>query len=357
MLSQWAGCYRFLYNKTVSLLTNPNNKTNKSYNTLRYRLTTVKSQKTKKLNTFFFNKPWLESCPTSIRKYAIKEATSNLKSCYTNLKNKNIQKFTSPYKTKKNEHLKGYSLPLEKNNVKKDKDRLLIFSEEFRYYGTKQLHKLIPNMRPDMDCRIQKSAYDEYFLIVYYTCKQRKSVSKEYTNPVSIDPGIRKFMTTYSLNESYLIGNRWSTKIMELLLQLDKEKDIRKQRRLRKRIYYLKKEMHDQTANLLCKSYDLILMPKLDTKGLSACKSRRLRTKTVRQMMNAGHSKFFTRLKEKCWEHGCRFLEVKEHYTSQTCPCCGTLNKCNETYTCKECKFKHDRDMVGALNILLKAVR
>lgn len=363
---QWAGCYRFLYNKTIGLLTNKKNKTVRKYNVLRYRLTTIKNQKTKKINSFFSNKKWLESCPTAIRKYAIKEATSNLQSCFTNLKNKNIKSFSAPFKTKKKEIQKGYSFPLEKTTIKKDKNKLLIYSEEYRYYGTKQLHKLIKKDQPDMDCRIQKSAYNEYFLIVYYTVKQRTPVKKEFINPVSIDPGIRKFITTYSMQESYMIGNRWSHKIMEVLLKLDKEKDPKKQKKYRKRVMYLKKELHYQTANLLSKKYDLLLMPKLDTKKLSEkysirnnkkFYSRRLKTKTVREMMNAGHCKFFDRLKDKAWEHGCKFLEVKEHYTSQTCPYCGTLNKCNETYKCKNCKFCHDRDMVGALNIMLKAVR
>ena len=98
-------------------------------------------------------------------------------------------------------------------------------------------------------------------------------------------------------------------------------------------------------------------MPKLDTGKLSQKQTRRLRTKTVRAMLNAGHSTFFKCIKEKCWEHGSKFLHVKEDYTSQTCPCCGHLNKCNEVYKCKDCEFHHDRDLVGALNILLKAVR
>ena len=74
-------------------------------------------------------------------------------------------------------------------------------------------------------------------------------------------------------------------------------------------------------------------------------------------MLQAGHSKFFDTLKDKCWENGSHFLHVKEDYTSQTCPCCGTLNKCNEFFKCKNCSFSHDRDIIGSLNIMLKAVR
>ena len=359
-LDQWAGCSRFLYNKTIALLTNKKN-TVKSENQLRYRLTTVKSQKTKKRNSFFNNRPWLEECPTSIRKGSVYEAKANLQACFTNLKAGNIKKFSNPFRTKKNERLRGYSYPVEKNNIKKEGDKLFVFQDilgEMRYYGTKQLHKLIQDDRPFLDCRIQKSAYKEYFLVIPYVIKA-KEPKQVFSNPVSIDPGIRKFVTTYAPvnEESYMIGNRWTSTIMQLLLKLDKEKNPKKQRRLRKRVFYLKKEMQDKTANFLAKRYDLILMAKLETGKLSRKQTRRLRTKTVREMLNAGHSRFFERLKDKCWEHGSKFMQVREEYTSQTCPCCGRLNKCNEVYNCKSCGFKHDRDMVGALNILLKAVR
>lgn len=43
---------------------------------------------------------------------------------------------------------------------------------------------------------------------------------------------------------------------------------------------------------------------------------------------------------------------VPENYTSQTCPNCQDKNKPkNRVYKCKSCKFKDDRDIVGAKNI------
>jgi putative transposase len=99
------------------------------------------------------------------------------------------------------------------------------------------------------------------------------------------------------------------------------------------------------------------MMPKLETKKLVIKAERKLTTKTVRSLLNAGHSEFYNILKDKCWESGVRFLECREDYTSQTCPDCGSLNKCNETYHCKQCGFQNDRDVVGALNILLKGVQ
>jgi putative transposase len=241
-----------------------------------------------------------------------------------------------------------------------------------RYYGTKQLRKLMPKIRPEMDCKIQKNAFGEYFLIVPYNCVQRKKVSTECVNPVVGDPGIRKFLTTYAPNarEAYMFGNRWAETLLSNLVKLDslysklskehgalKEKLKKDIKVLRKRILNLKIEMRYKCANFLASNYDLVMMPKLDTGKLCIKANRRLTTKTARCLLNAGHAMFFKTLKDKCWEHGTKFLHVREEYTSQTCPQCGCLNKCNEVYRCKECSFVHDRDIVGAFNILLKGIR
>ena len=379
-LNRWAGCVRFLYNKTIALLTNPKNKTIRSEYDLRDRLCTLKSRATEKENSFYRNKPWLKTCPKSIKQGAIGDARSNLKSCFTNHKNKNIKKFRSPFRTKKNEQLRGWSYSLEKNNISKKGDQLFIFPtllKDMKYFGTKQLHKIIPEAKPMMDCKIQKNAFGEYFLIVPYKCIPQKP-KKTCEKPVAVDPGIRKFATTYAPNqeESFMLGNRWATKITEVCLQLDKlysskaktktavDKQPRRKRAIkmainikRKRITHLKQELHYQCANFISKRYDLIMMPKLEAGKLCMKKNRRLTTKTARSFLNAGHGKFFDILKDKCWQNGSHFLHSREEYTSQTCPNCGCLNKCNETYQCKKCHFKNDRDIVGAFNILLKGVR
>ena len=359
-LNQWAGCTRFVYNKTIAMMTNKKNKTLRDEYKLRDRLVTFKNRKTKKINSFYLNKPWLKQCPKNIKQGAVKDAISNLQSCYTNLANKNITQFKAPFRTKKNEISKGWCFSLEKASIHKKGNSLFIFQTklgEMRYYSTKQLHKLLPSDIPKYDCKIQKSMFGEYFLIIPYNCKP-KSLVKEIINPVAIDPGIRKYLTTYAPNskESYVMGNRWSTLVMQKCLDLDKlekKKDKKKITKLRKQVYNLKRELKYKCANFIAKEYDLVMIPKLKIEG----KCRKLTNKTVRSLANAGHCGFFDILKGKCWEHGKHFLHVREEYTSQTCPCCGQLNKCNEIYKCKTCDYHQDRDITGAFNILLKGVR
>ena len=65
----------------------------------------------------------------------------------------------------------------------------------------------------------------------------------------------------------------------------------------------------------------------------------------------------------------CRFLtfsaspivvDVTEEYTSKTCSKCGHIHKKlggSKRFTCPSCGHKLDRDLNGAFNILLKALR
>ncbi|MFM2393169.1 MAG: hypothetical protein RLZZ546_1151, partial [Bacteroidota bacterium] len=110
--------------------------------------------------------------------------------------------------------------------------------------------------------------------------------------------------------------------------------------------------------NIISKSATLILYPKLESKNLSLKNERTLTTKTVRKMLNLGHCNAFNKLKNKCLENGSTLLQVGEHYTTQTCHCCGKLNKCNNEriFNCS-CGYKAERDLNGALNILLKNIK
>jgi putative transposase len=48
-----------------------------------------------------------------------------------------------------------------------------------------------------------------------------------------------------------------------------------------------------------------------------------------------------------------------EDYTTQTCGKCGNLDKeigSKKVYECKICKYKEDRDLNGARNVLLRYI-
>lgn len=372
-LAKMAGCYRYTYNKTIAAAT-ARGSTHKDKYRLRDRLVTLKTRGKTATNSFFTNKPWLLECPKSVRGNAVMQAVANLKACHSNKKAGNIKAFKSPYMSKKHQASYGWTLQLDAANVKRDGDVLYVLKNvlgSIRYRRTKQLHKLIPGAQADHGCKIQKSRYNEYFLVVPVPVMKR--VAQPKAQVVAVDPGVRKFLTTYSPDGEYAewIGRGHADRILELLQAYDRlqaalahaqcsgaVRSIQKQQiRLRRRIFYLKKEMHDQSANYLGKSYEIILMPKLDTRALSISAGRRLTTKVVRKMLSLGHSLFIERLKQKCAEYDRQLLMVTEHYTSKTCVYCGQLNQCDETYRCGQCGFICDRDVTGAAGICLRAVR
>jgi IS605 OrfB family transposase len=65
-------------------------------------------------------------------------------------------------------------------------------------------------------------------------------------------------------------------------------------------------------------------------------------------------------LKQKAQENRVHLVAVAPAYTSQTCPSCETASKGNrkaEKFCCINCGYSHDADTVGAINILVKALR
>ena len=373
ILEKWAGCSRFTYNNTLACLNNRKDKCRRWMN-LRNRFVTAKSRK-KKVNTFFNNKKWLLDCPKSIRLSAVKEATKNRKTCFTNLSRGNIGKFWIQYKSKKKEKLSGWSIGVEKNNVFKTADKLEIFPKilgDVLYGRKKQLHKLIQCKHPAADPRIQKDRFGDYYLIVVVEVKT-KQPPIVHKSAKSYDPGCNIYATRYDpTGQVDMIGKGCNDTILEMLYHLDDlislkdhsdgigidSKELRKKIiRVRKKIYYYKKELHHQVNNLVVKGSTLILYPKLDTLKLTLKENRQLRTKTVRQMLSLGHCEAYEQLKIKCFEHGCELLDVSEAYTTMTCPCCGSLSKCNNAriFNCK-CGFKAERDMNGSENILIRSL-
>jgi putative transposase len=338
---------------------------------LRNRFVTLKSSKG--VNNFFNNKQWLLSTPKTVRLSAVREATKNLKACFTNIRRGNISSFDLRFKSRRKEILNGWSLGIEKNNVSKNGDKLSIFPSilgDIKYARKKQLHKLIVGDRPSCDPRIQKNQFGEYYLLLPIQ-KKTKKIPRTHDSVRSYDPGSKVYLSGYDpKGEAIIIGKGCDDAILTLLEKLDdlysersklKGKAYRRINKncihLRKRIYNLKNELHHQVNNIVAKSSSLILYPKLATKDMTLKENRQLRTKTVRQMLNLGHCNAYEKLKTKCLEHGSLLLTVSEAYTTKTCSKCGIFNTCSNEriYKCS-CGYKAERDLNGGQNILLRSL-
>lgn len=370
IIKGWASASRYTYNATIAVFNNPKDMLSNAMR-LRNRFVTSKTRDGRE-NNWLRKRKWLKETPKEIRKGAVDDAVVARRAAITNLKNGNIKGFTLGFRSKKLEKERGFSLTIPKSAVKRTDDSLSIFPRflgEMRYYGTKQMRKIIGEGAKH-DCKLQMSRYGELFLIVPVKVGESRRAPTERI--CAIDPGMRKYLTVYDPSgEAKIICPEWKTKMMPLLLQVDKlvsemtSLNGRRKRatemkllKVRKRIHYLKTELSHQASNYLTNHYDTILYPKLNASNdLVGTFSEQARTKLARALSNMRHCETHTMTSQKAKMKGVRFLEVDEQYTSQTCVICGALTKsASEMFRCHHCSFTCDRDIVGAGNVLLRSL-
>ena len=93
-----------------------------------------------------------------------------------------------------------------------------------------------------------------------------------------------------------------------------------------------------------------------DVRGIerNTNKKRRASRSTRQQLSQWSRGRQERYLSEKT---GLDIVHVPEPHTSQTCPACGTRRKpAGRTYTCRACDLNMNRDIVGAGNILSRAM-
>ncbi len=189
---------------------------------------------------------------------------------------------------------------------------------------------------------------------------------------ISLDPGVRSFMTGFDGQKFIEIGVQDIGKINRLCSYLDglmsrisqsyghqKAKMRKASSRLRNRIRNLVDECHKQIANYLTKNYKVILLPTFETSEMTKKNKRKIRTKTARQMLTWSHYRFKQVLKNKAELSGCYVIDVTEEFTSKTCTKCGHVHQKlggSKVFKCPECGHSLKRDFNGALGIMLKAL-
>jgi len=129
--------------------------------------------------------------------------------------------------------------------------------------------------------------------------------------------------------------------------------------KIRHKIEKLKEDMQKKVCKYLCNNYDVILLPKFKVTQIVNKLTRKITSKTARQLLNWNHCGFREMLEKKAGLVGKKVMEVNESYTSKTCTNCGNINeklKGEKIYKCSKCKIEIDRDVNGARNIFLRAL-
>lgn len=209
--------------------------------------------------------------------------------------------------------------------------------------------------------------FEKWWMAVPY--KEKLSIGENQAKIVSLDPGIRSFITFYSPEYSGHLGKGDFSRIQRLCFHLDnliskRDLTIGKQkrrsltkasRRMRAKIKHLIAELHHKTAKFLTDNFDVILLPTFETKRMTSKIGRKLRKKSVRSMLTFSHYKFKQFLKWKAFQTGKTVVDCDESYTSKTHPQTGEIKNIGSAKWIKLLDgSRADRDQVGARNILIK---
>ncbi|CAG8436474.1 8566_t:CDS:2 [Scutellospora calospora] len=247
---------------------------------------------------------------------------------------------------------------------------------------------------PDINhaVNIIRDSFKRFYVCVPVPIKEQYRENDDF---ISIDPGVRTFMTGYDpKGKIFEYGKGDISRVYRLCKRHDEyqsQRSVLKGGSNKRERYKLKRKMlkiHDKIKNLirdchhkivkeLCENYNTILLPRFETKNMVRKKDkeldnqesksiknhkkkfkRKIKSKTARMMLTWSHHRFQQHLVHKIREYPGRLLILcDEHYTSKTCGNCGYI-KHNlggaKIYRCNRCGFEIDRDHNGARNILLK---
>lgn len=340
LIKKWFGVSRLVFNTAVKYLQEPDTQAN------------WKAIKTGILSSL---PDFCKSVPYQIKSIAVKDAckaVSNAKSKYK--KTGLIQKVK--FRSRKNPYQSCY---IPKSAVK-----------DLGIYHTilGQLSYAEKLPRNFGDCRLV-CAYGQHYLCVPEEVTTQKAENQGRV--VGLDPGIRTFFTFFSEKSVGKIGLGDFSRIQRLCHHLDGlisrliTTDAKQRQRMKKaasrirlKIRALIDELHHKSAKFLVDNFDVILLPTFETSQMALKAHRKIRSKSVRNMLSFAHYRFKQFLKHKAYDTGKLVLDVCEAYTSKTVSWTGEIINVGgaKSIQSKIDGRVMDRDVNGARGIFLRAL-
>jgi putative transposase len=341
LLKHWFGVSRFVYNQTIKYLQEPGTKAN------------WMAIKTGILNSL---PEWAKSVPFQIKSIAIKDACLAVKAAKKGF---------------------GKDGQIRKCRFRSRKDKQqMIFIPKTAIKDCGVYHTILgkctrkePLPQSFSDGRLTL-AYGEYYLVISEEVQPLQTENQG--RMVALDPGVRTFLTFLSEKSFGWLGNNSNLHIQKLCFKLDKlvsriSKAPSKQKRrlkrasdrLRCRIKHLIKELHHKTAKFLTDNFDVILLPTFETRKMVSKSRRKLRNKSVRQMLTLSHYEFKCFLKWKAWEKSKTVIDCNEAFTSKTVSWTGEVVKNlggARVIKSAQTGLVLNRDLNGARGIFLRAL-
>jgi len=340
LIRKWFGVSRYVFNKTVKIL----------------QIGVVKAN-WKAIKTGILNDlpEWCKEVPYQIKSIAIKDACTAVREAKKKYK-KTSQINRVRFRSRKN--------PIQSCYIPKS-----AVSEAGIYHTKLGEITYSEDLPPEVcDCRLTSNNGD-YYLVVPH--KVAVSHAENQGRVVALDPGVRTFITFFSETSVGKIGHGDFSRIQRLCQHLDnllskiskanggqKRRMKKTARRMVIKVQNLINELHHKTARFLVDNFDVILLPTFETSQMSKKGNRKIRSKTVRNMLTFAHYRFKEFLNHKAQETGKIVLDVCEAYTSKTVSWTGELINIggSKTIRSKVDGLVMDRDINGARGIFLRAL-
>jgi putative transposase len=336
-----------------------------------------------------------KNAPYDILTDEVRKFCSNLKSCESNLKNKNIKKFEMKHVNRRKVETTFF---IPKTSIKNNNGFYCSYLGKMK--GMENICNVIA------DCTITYNKNTQSYRINIPCIENRKKINQIREKVCAIDPGEATFVSYCGENTFGDIGIYMRNIITKKLNEISKmQKILRKGRnkkneklknrskiknKIEKTYKYIKnivKELHNKTALYLVKKYDRIMIPEFRTQNMlkkkygkkyfeelkrregeakmreelrRVTRMRKMNKKTKAVLNQLSHYKFRQHLINKGNEYGCEIEVVTENETTMTCTFCGTKGEYEikgRTRECHVCEKKCNRDNVGARNILIKNIK
>jgi hypothetical protein len=200
---------------------------------------------------------------------------------------------------------------------------------------------------------------------IYQNKMKFKNNKKQNNTVLSIDPGIRTFLSCLSNDHLLEIGKKIAVTIKRKLKSIDninknetipkKEKDKiinRTEEKIKNKI----NDYHWKIVNYLSSNYSHILVGNFSTKKMGESDVNKMLKRIAKKMR---FYVFKQRLQYKCFLKGVQYKEVDEYCTSKCCSSCGNFKKdlgSNKVYNCNKCGVVLGRDINASKNILMRSI-
>lgn len=334
ILNSFCDASRYYYNKTVEFLKQPG----------------IKASRFAIQKDILAEVPeWASKVPYKVKQMAIEDACTAVKNAKK--KFRETGQFNEVHFRKKKFRRDSFYVPKGSVHSSGIYKRIL---------GDLRITESIENI--EFDCRFLHDN-GKYWVCIPY--KKNIKVPDNQRKPlISLDPGVRTFLTGFTMDGFCEIGAKDFNRIFRLLIQMDKLiskhskgskiRYVKAINSIRFKVQNLISEMHHKVSNILVRCFDRIIIPEFSAKGTILNK---LRSKTCRSMLTWAHSKFRELLTQKAFEYSAEVIFQNEAYTSKTCSFCGKLHNIGSKKILKcSCGAKIDRDWNGARGIFLRAL-